>query len=406
MSPGPPVPDTAGHEIASGLLDRDEQVDAPGLYVHIPFCEAKCSYCDFYSVARGDAPAHRYAAALQAEIKKRVTSTLEPATVLVGGGTPTALDDAQFERTLELIAEIALPSGRLREWSVECNPGSLTPEKARLMVDAGVTRASIGVQSFDDDVLRSVGRVHDAREAREAIAIARDAGLAQISLDLLFAIPGQGPETFRHDLNEAVRLGTDHVSAYALLYESGTALTRKRERGLVEAEDESIELTMMREARRVLVDAGLAAYEVSNFARPAAECLHNLNYWRNGPYIGLGPSAVSYWNGERRGNVADWRSWQERVLRGDDPVATSERLPPSTAAREELMLRLRLAEGASLAAVEARWGTDLRGPLRELLLRLRDAGLLEADADLDRVTFTERGFEVADGMLAEILATP
>ena len=388
-------------------MTAHEAADSPGLYVHVPFCEAKCSYCDFYSVARGDVPAHRYADSLQAEIEQRLTSTslIQPATVFVGGGTPTALDDAQFERVLGLIAAVALPGGRMREWSVECNPGSLTPTKARLMVQAGVTRASIGVQSFDDTILRSVGRVHDAAEAREAITIARDAGLDQVSLDLLFAIPGQGLATFRRDLDEAIRLGTDHVSAYALLYEDGTTLTRKLDEGLVEAEDEDVELTMMRLARQVLGDAGFDAYEISNFARPGAACRHNVNYWRNGAYIGLGPSAVSYWEGERRGNVADWRQWQTRVLGGDDPIVSSERLPPSTAAREELMVRMRLAEGASLAAIEQRWGIPLRDELREPLLRFQDAGLLQADSELDHVQFTERGLEVADGVLAELLTT-
>ncbi len=381
-----------------------EAGDAPGLYIHVPFCEARCSYCDFYSVARGDAPTHDYAGALAAEAGQRVPAAFAPATVFIGGGTPTALSDRDFEAVLAVVRSIAVRSGRLREWTVECNPGSLTRAKARLLAAAGVTRVSIGVQSFDDVVLRSVGRVHDAREAREAVAIAHEAGLDQVSVDLLFAIPGQGLATFRRDLREALRLGTDHVSAYALLYEEGTALTRGLAVKRVEPEDERIELTMMRLAREVLADAGLAAYEISNFARPGAACRHNLNYWRNGPYLGLGPAAVSYVDGERRGNVADWRRWQDHVLRGDDPAASRERLRPETAAREELMLRLRLAEGASLAAVETRWGVDLRSALGDLVCRFRDAGLLVADVDLDVVCLTARGREVADGILAEILS--
>ena len=385
-------------------MTPEEAPDAPGLYVHVPFCEARCSYCDFYAVARGDATAHRYVAALQAEFARDVAEFSAPATAFVGGGTPTALDDGDFAAVLDLVAQHALPGGRLREWTVECNPGSLTACKARLMAQAGVTRVSIGVQSFDDAILRSVGRVHDAREARRAVAIAREAGIAQVSVDLLFAIPGQGLATFRRDLDEALRLGTDHVSAYALLYEQGTPLTARRDRGLVTAEDEDVELTMMRVAREVLGAAGLSAYELSNFARPGAECRHNLNYWRNGPYRGLGPSAVSYLGGERRANVADWRVWQERVLRGEDPVASRERLPPPRAAREELMVRLRLASGVSLVQVEERWGTELRAPLAALLRRLGTADLLESDDELDRVRLTERGLEVADGIVAEILA--
>ncbi len=375
-----------------------------GLYVHVPFCEALCSYCDFYSVARGDVPRHRYVDALEAEIAMRTPAGFAPTTVFVGGGTPTALDDTDFERALAAIAGIATPPGRVREWTVECNPNSLTAEKARLLVEAGVTRASIGVQSFDDEILRSVGRIHSASEARDAVAIARAAGIGQVSIDLLFAIPGQGLETFRRDLDEALRLGTDHVSAYALLYEGGTNITSRKERGLVRPEDEDVELAMMRMAHEVLGAAGFDRYEVSNFGRPGAHCLHNVNYWRNGEYLGLGPSAVSYIGGERRSNVASWRTWQDQILAGEDTRVSSERLPPMRAAAEELMVRLRLAEGASLADVEERWRTDVSTRLEPLLRRLAKADLLEVPPDLDRIRLTERGLEVADGVIAEILA--
>ncbi len=381
-----------------------EADDAPGLYVHTPFCESKCSYCDFYSVARGDAPVHRYAQALAREAQARAGADFAPATVFVGGGTPTALADADFVHVLETVATLAVRGGRLREWTVECNPGSLTPWKASAMRAAGVTRVSIGVQSFDDDVLRSVGRVHDARTARQAVEVAREAGIPQVSVDLLFAIPGQGLATFRTDLGEAVRLGTDHVSAYALLYEEGTVLTRLRQRGRLRPEEEDVELEMLRLAIDTLGSAGFERYEVSNFARPGARCRHNLNYWRNGPYLGLGPSAVSYLDGERRANVAAWRSWEERVLAGGDAGASSERVDPRRAAAEDLMLRLRLVEGASLSAVERRRGVPVLAPIAPLVRRFADAGLLEVDAAGDGVRFTAAGFEVADGVLAEFLA--
>jgi len=388
---------------AGAASASDEELGC-GLYVHVPFCEALCSYCDFYSVARGDAEGHRYVDALTAEIALRVPDGFEPTTVFVGGGTPTALSDADFERSLAAIAALALPSGRLREWSVECNPNSLTAEKAALLVNAGVTRASIGVQSFDDKILRSVGRIHDASEARRAVENARAAGLEQISVDLLFALPGQGMETFRRDLDEALRLGTDHVSAYALLYESGTTISKQKERGLIAPEEEDVELEMMQLAHEVLGAAGLERYEISNFGRPGAHCLHNVNYWRNGEYLGLGPSAVTYLGGERRANVASWREWQETVLSGGDAGVSSERLPPVRAAAEELMVRLRLAEGVSLAGVGRRWDTDVRTPLKPLLARFSGAGLLDVDDALDRVVLTERGLEVSDGVIAEILA--
>src|SRR6185436_3223459 len=196
----------------------------------------------------------------------RTPADFAPRTVFVGGGTPTALSDADFARMLELVRGIASPGGRLVEWTIEANPGSLTPWKARAMRDAGVTRISLGVQSFDDAVLRSVGRVHDAATAREAVGIARNCGVRDVSLDLLFAIPGQGLATFENDLREAVALGTDHVSAYALLYEHGTTMERRRAAGLVEREEEDVELTMMRRSREVLGAAHHRQLDVLLFA--------------------------------------------------------------------------------------------------------------------------------------------
>jgi oxygen-independent coproporphyrinogen-3 oxidase len=225
-----------------------------------------------------------------------------------------------------------------------------------------------------------------------------------VSLDLLFAIPGQGLATFENDLREAVALGTDHVSAYALLYEHGTAMTRRHDEGLVEREDEDVELAMMRRAREVLGAAGFRRYEVSNFGRPGRECLHNVNYWRNGEYLGLGASAASHLGGERRTNVASWREYESAALAGEDAVAFSERLEPAAAMGEEVMLRLRMAEGFSLAALTARWGIDAARRYAALVRRFAEAGLVHVTDGGDRVAFSERGLEVADGVLAEFVA--
>jgi len=391
-------------DVASPAADRLAGPGPASLYVHVPFCEAKCSYCDFYSVPQGGVRESRYVDALAAESALRTPADFAPRTVFVGGGTPTALDDADFAKMLALVRDVAARGGRLVEWTVEANPGSLTPWKARALADAGVTRISLGVQSFDDAVLRSVGRVHDAKTAREAVAIARNSGVPAVSLDLLFAIPGQGLATFENDLREAVALGTDHVSAYALLYEHGTAMTRRHDEGLVEREEEDVELTMMRRAREVLGAAGFGRYEVSNFARPGRECLHNVNYWRNGEYLGLGASAASYLGGERRTNVASWRDYETAVLAGRDAVAFSERLTPAAAMGEEVMLRLRMAEGVSLAALTSRWGIDAARRYATLVRQFVAAGILEATDGGDRLAFTERGLEIADGVLAEFVA--
>jgi len=385
-------------------IDRLSGPGPASLYVHVPFCEAKCGYCDFYSVPQEGVRGSRYVEALAAEARLRTPADFAPRTVFVGGGTPTALDDAEFAKMLALVRDVATRGGRLVEWTAEANPGSLTPSKARAMRDAGVTRISLGVQSFDDAVLRGVGRVHDAKTAREAVGIARASGVRDVSLDLLFAIPGQGLATFENDLAEAVALGTDHVSAYALLYEHGTPMTRRLDEGRVEREDEDVELTMMRRAREVLGAAGFRRYEVSNFARPGRECLHNVNYWSNGEYLGLGASAASYLGGERRTNVASWREYEATSLAGRDSVVFSERLDPAAAMGEEIMLRLRMADGMSLTALTSRWGIDAAARYARLVRQFVGAGILEATDGGDRLAFTERGLEVADGVLAEFVA--
>ncbi|MCG3134303.1 MAG: Oxygen-independent coproporphyrinogen-III oxidase-like protein YqeR [Planctomycetes bacterium] len=380
---------------------------AAALYVHVPFCESKCSYCDFYSVPHDGSGRAKYVSALALEGARRRPRDFRPATTFVGGGTPTALSDADFAEMLRVVAELA---GAPRdadpqrfEWSVECNPGSLTHAKAAMMRAAGVTRASIGVQSFDDRILRSVGRVHDAATARDAVRIARDAGIPQVSVDLLFAIPGQGMATFEADLDAAIALGTDHVSAYALLYEDGTVLERRLREGRVEPEEEDVELAMLRRAHERLGAAGFERYEISNFAKPGCACRHNINYWRNGEYLGIGASAASYLGGERRTNVASWRDYEDAVHRGHDPVASAERLAPDRAAGEEAMLRLRMREGMSLRDVSARWGIDAAELWRPVISRFTAAGLLAAHDGGDRVTLTARGLEVANGVMAEFV---
>ncbi len=372
------------------------------LYVHVPFCESKCSYCDFYSVPHDGSGRAKYVSALALEGARRAPRGYRPATIFVGGGTPTALDDRDFSTMLETVAALARPEATT-EWTIECNPGSLTPWKARAMRSAGVSRVSIGVQSFDDRILRSVGRVHDGITARRAVAVAREADIPQVSIDLLFAIPGQGMETFERDLDAAVALGTDHVSAYALLYEEGTTLERKRDEGLVEPESESVELAMLRLAKERLGAAAFRRYEISNFARPGRECRHNINYWRNGEYLGIGASAASYLAGERSTNVASWRIYEDRIHRGEDAVASAEHLAPGRAAGEEIMLRLRITEGFSLRELAKRWGIDTTERYGAIVRRHQAAGFLAVSPDGDRVALTERGLEIADGIMADFV---
>jgi oxygen-independent coproporphyrinogen-3 oxidase len=259
----------------------------------------------------------------------------------------------------------------------------------------------MGVQSFDDRVLRSVGRIHDAAQARRAVSDLRAAGVPRISVDLLFAVPGQGMDGFRRDLDEAVSLGTGHLSCYALLWEDGTTMLARERRGLVRREEEEVEREMLLLARSRLADAGFRAYETSNFALPGQECLHNLVYWRNGPYLGVGVSAASYLEGVRSSNVRDLRAWLDRVEAGEDPSGGSERLDARGLLGETIMLGLRLEEGVGFEDLRERTGIDARALFGGLLGRLSGAGLVTVDRDRFRIS--EEGIPVSDAIIAEFL---
>ena len=373
------------------------------LYVHVPFCETKCSYCDFYSLPggrKGREP-EAYLDALDRELARRAPEGFAPETIFVGGGTPTVLSAGELSRLGGILRARCDLSG-LREWTVEANPGTLDRERIDALLAGGVDRVSVGVQSFDDRVLRSVGRIHDAAQARAAVRDLLAAGVPRVSVDLLFAIPGQDEATFARDLDEAIALGTTHLSCYALLYEEGTTMTARERRGLVRRQDEEIERTQLLRARARLRAAGFRAYEISNFAVPGQECLHNLVYWRNGPYLGVGVSAASFVGGTRSSNVRDLRAYMERVDRGEDPAAERESLDPRGALGETVMLGLRLEEGLRFDDLRARTGLDARAEFAPLLRHLSAAGLVAVDDVGFRLT--DEGVPVSDGVVAEFLA--
>jgi oxygen-independent coproporphyrinogen-3 oxidase len=331
----------------------------------------------------------------------RAPDGFAPRTVFIGGGTPTILTADELRR-LAAILGAHCDLSRVEEWTVEANPGTLDTERIDALLECGVNRVSMGVQSFDDGILKSVGRIHDADTARQAVRDLRDAGVPHISVDLLFALPGQGIDTFRSDLDEAVELGTGHLSCYALLYEEGTTMTAREKRGLVKREEDENERTMLLMARARLRDAGFEAYEISNFARPGEECLHNLVYWRNDPYLGVGVSAASYDGAERRSNVRDLHAYIERLSKDEDPVAERETLGAEAVLGETVMLQLRTPEGVSVDALSERTGLDARALHGERIERLADRGLLEFDGDVFRLT--DDGLCVSDTIALEFMA--
>jgi oxygen-independent coproporphyrinogen-3 oxidase len=374
-----------------------------GLYLHVPFCVRKCGYCDFYSLpqpeGRAAPDAARYLAALEREMDA-LPAGFAPETIFFGGGTPTELAAEDLARLLASVARRVDLAGVL-EWTCESNPGTLTSEKARLLRDAGVNRVSLGVQSFDERNLAFLGRIHSADEAAAGVRTLREAGFANVNLDLIFGIPGSPREALARDIARLADLGPEHASCYCLIFEEGTPLFGKRALGLVREVDEEEELAQYELAREAFARAGFRQYEISNWARPGRECRHNLLYWGGGEYVGLGPSAHSHWGGARWGNVRSLALYCDALLEGRSPREFEERLEPEAKAREALVMGLRRTAGVERARFREESGFEIEALSGPAIARLAALGLLEASAE--RVRLTERGLFVSDAVFAELV---
>ena len=363
----------------------------PHVYAHFPFCVQKCPYCDFNSHARREGEVGAYVEALLEETRRRAAG-LEPTTIFVGGGTPTHADPEPLRRYLAGLRG-TVGDRRLREFTVEANPGSVTADKVRALVDAGVTRVSLGAQSFDARHLRTLGRVHGPDDVARSLGLLRAGGLHRLSVDLILAIPGQSLEEQARDAEAALALGTDHLSAYVLTYEEGTPFTRWMREGRLPAPDEDREI----EHQRLLVERftarGLARYEISNFARPGAECLHNLGYWRNANWWGLGAGAHGHVDGRRWKNLSDPAAYAASVRATGGAEEWAETSDAPTRLFESLMMGLRLVQGIDLDDVARRTGLDPRATHAETLAKHVADGLLTLSRA--RLAPTERGLDLA-----------
>jgi len=369
------------------------------LYIHIPFCVRKCPYCDFYSVAGREHLMDAYVRALKAELShaRREIGPLSLRSLYLGGGTPTVLPTATLADILAACAGLFALAQDV-EVTCECNPGRADAQALRELQAAGVNRLSLGVQSLRDEELRFLERVHSAAEGREAVLQARAAGFERLSLDLIYCLPRQTPAAWEATLREAVALAPDHLSAYCLQIEPGTPLARRVEAGTVKplSDDKQADLYLL--TTELLQDAGYAHYEVSNYAQPGAECRHNLTYWHNQPYLGVGAGAWSFVGGERRQNAPDVEAYVGAWHAGQPPVVFRERCTGTQAANETLMMGLRLREGIDLSAFRERHGLDLATAREAILARLSAEGLAHIRGP--RLALTTAGLAVA----AEITA--
>jgi oxygen-independent coproporphyrinogen-3 oxidase len=369
-----------------------------GLYIHVPFCASTCDFCAFYQVHPTAESVEGFMKCVEAEAAL-VDWRGSPTTVFWGGGTPGLLSPADLGRLAGIV--LGLSGGAApREWTVELAPASVTPERLAVLRSAGVTRVSLGVQSFRPALLDSLGRAHTREQVYRAYERIRSAGFASVNLDLMFALPGQTASEWDADIDEAVSLRPDHISTYCLTFEEDTALWVKLSQGRVRLDPEN-EARMYERTWERLGSAGYAQYEVSNFARPGHECLHNVNTWKMGDWVGLGPSAASQYGGWRASNTADLAEWMAEVGRGERMTRDRSALTPGLLAEDALVFGLRMNAGVDLSRLWARFPDVGPAGVEALLDRLAGDGLLVRDGT--RVRLEPRGRLLADSVGSEIM---
>jgi oxygen-independent coproporphyrinogen-3 oxidase len=381
-----------------GSLSREQYAAIRSAYIHVPFCRHRCGYCNFTLVAGRDDLIEQYLAALYTELSW-LGKACEVDTLFLGGGTPTHLRRKSLERLLTTVL-IRHPLASGCEFSVEANPTDVDSERVAILGEHGVTRISLGAQSFQAEKLRLLERDHGSDDIVRAVELARSRAL-DVSLDLIFGAPGETLSDWRDDLKSALRLSPDHISTYGLTFEKGTAFWNRLQHGELAKIDEELERDMYATAIDRLSAAGFEHYEVSNFARPGKRCRHNEVYWAGGEYYAAGPGAARHVAGVRETNHRSVTKWLNCVVAGQSPVVERECLPPDEKARELLVFGLRRMEGVDREWFAARSGFRLdelvESPLREFIA----AGLLADDGQ--RVKLTREGLFVGDSIWPELL---
>ncbi|MBO8141404.1 MAG: radical SAM family heme chaperone HemW [Firmicutes bacterium] len=378
-----------------------------GLYVHVPFCERRCHYCDFntYLLRDGGVDEYLWALEREAELYGAVVAERKVAfdTVFVGGGTPTVLDACQLGRLFAAVRS-HLPVREDAEVTVEANPGTLTGERLKALRDCGVNRISLGVQSLNDALLERLGRIHSARDARNCYDRARAMGFHNINIDLMFGLPGQDAGDWRKTLAQVIEWQPEHVSCYSLIVEEGTPFGRLYAQGQLPLPGEDEELSMYKLAIDLLAAAGYRHYEISNWSRPGFESRHNCIYWLNGQWLGLGPGAHSQWAGERFANVRLPREYWRRLARGERPVGWREPVSREVEQEDTVILGLRLRDGVDGRTFQRRFGVALEEVFGREVGRLLEMGMVEWRGH--RLRLTERGLPVANRAFEEFIRTP
>lgn len=364
-----------------------------GLYIHIPFCHSKCIYCDFFSTPKKYS-AEAYIDALLRELRQRSHEIeMPPATVYIGGGTPSIVPQVELQRLID-----GIPAEKAAEFTIEVNPEDVDDSFARFLARSPVNRVSMGVQSMVNAELRAIGRRHSAADSLNACHRLRDAGIENISLDLMFGLPGQTVDSWRHSLETVLGLAPEHLSAYSLMYEPGTRLWAMRENGKIKETPQEVSEEMYSILCRRASENGYSHYEISNFAIPGKESRHNSSYWDLTPYLGLGTSAHSFDGNTRRynpDNISDYISSATPLFIEERPETQEERID------EYIMIRLRTARGLDMNKFRNIFGTDAARTLLDKAVAESRKGLVTFEGD--RFFIPERHWLVADTVIVALM---
>ncbi|MFD1672854.1 radical SAM family heme chaperone HemW [Agrilactobacillus yilanensis] len=379
-----------------------KQPQEASIYIHIPFCDFICYYCDFNKVFIEDQPVDAYIELLLKEMRLTLAAHASEKikTIYIGGGTPSSLSPKQLDRLLQGIRELIPQS--VEEFTIECNPNNLLDQqRLTVMKNYGVDRLSIGVQSFDDKVLKKIGRKHTGEDAKVAIANARKVGFENISIDLIFRLPGQDLADFKDTLNQALDLELPHYATYSLILEHKTIFYNLQRQGRLHLPSEDVEADMYDLALETFKKHGLAQYEISNFAKPGLESKHNLMYWQNNHYFGFGAGAYGYIDNDRYHNNGPIQQYMAPLQADKLPIFQRHLVPLSEQIEEELFLGLRLNQGVSDAKFKAKYGYSLRDVYGRVIDEQIAKGLMAEVAGYVRLT--EKGRFFGNDVFAEFL---
>ncbi len=365
-----------------------------GLYIHIPFCRQKCKYCDFVSFSGCEKDFSAYISALIKEMQGYRGEKVD--SVFIGGGTPTLLDAESLAKLLAAV-NTSFDIAKDFEFSIEANPKTLTAEKLAVLKHGGVTRLSIGVQSFNDAELLAIGRIHDVKAACEAYTMAREAGFSNINLDIMFSLPGQTAESFLNTLDTAIKLKPEHISCYSLILEEGTSLFAEVESGKITLPDEETDRQNYELACKKLEAAGYRQYEISNFAKAGFECRHNLKYWDCEEYIGVGVAAHSYYKGARFSNTESLSEYIKGSYQSGDAVSLTE----ADKIAEFMIMGLRKTCGIKKSEFKRRFGMETGEHFGRVIEKHKKTGLLAENEEF--LYLTKEGINLSNSVLCEFI---